>query len=252
MIEDKELLNEPEKEVEPVTNQPDVRLGTGISNDLAKVAIGGIVGAVVGTVAAALADKRATASINRTVKGAVDAVKGVAEGFNGRVKDAGDALKSVGEDAKSPVQSTMDALEDTKPSGAQDVEIFDTQLLKLYEERLVADKKQVKTGEVAIGKHIETQTAHLSVPVAKERLIIERTPIDAVASEAFGEVAFQQGELVRMEIYEEVADVHKQAFVREQVSVRKEVEHNTLEIEDQIRREELDLDIQDISKTDTL
>jgi stress response protein YsnF len=58
-----------------------------------------------------------------------------------------------------------------------------------------------------------------------------------------------------MEAYEETADIHKQAFVREEFSVRKEVEHNTVEVEDKIRREELDLEVQGrniIDKTKTL
>lgn len=46
--------------------------------------------------------------------------------------------------------------------------------IKLYEERLVADKKRAKTGEVAIGKRVETETANVSVPIEKERVVIER------------------------------------------------------------------------------
>ena len=49
---------------------------------------------------------------------------------------------------------------------------------------------------------------------------------------------------MRVEIYEEKADIQKQPFVREEVSVRKEVDHDTFEVEDDIRREELDLDVQ--------
>jgi len=48
----------------------------------------------------------------------------------------------------------------------------------------------------------------------------------------------------------------KLAFVREEISIRKEVEQNTVEVEDKIRHEELDLDIQDanvsIDETKTL
>jgi len=48
-------------------------------------------------------------------------------------------------------------------------------------------------------------------------------------------------------------DIQKLAFVREEISIRKEVEQNTVEVEDKIRHEELDLDIQDaIDETKTL
>lgn len=51
----------------------------------------------------------------------------------------------------------------------------DHQNLKLYEERLVANKSRVKTGEVSVGKHVETKTPRVAIPVEKERVIIERT-----------------------------------------------------------------------------
>jgi len=38
--------------------------------------------------------------------------------------------------------------------------------------------------------------------------------------------------------------------VREEISVRKEVEQVTVDVEDKIRREELDLDIQDANVVD--
>ena len=118
------------------------------------------------------------------------------------------------------------------------------QNLRLYEERLIANKKRVKTGEVAIGKHVETETARVSVPIEKERVIIERvTPTDAGSVVAPGE-GFQEGEVARIEVYEETPDIHKEAFVREEVKVRKVVEQDTVEAEETIRREELDIDTQ--------
>ena len=47
--------------------------------------------------------------------------------------------------------------------------------LKLYQERLVADKHREKTGEVTVGKRVETETARVSVPIEKERVVVERT-----------------------------------------------------------------------------
>lgn len=116
------------------------------------------------------------------------------------------------------------------------------QVIKLYEERLIASKSRVKTGEVAVGKHIETETARVSVPVEKERVIIERvTPTDAGAVVSPGEVNFQEGEVARIEVFEETPDIQKEAFVREEVRVRKVVEQDTVEAQETIRREELDI-----------
>ncbi|MBD0261157.1 MAG: DUF2382 domain-containing protein [Tolypothrix sp. Co-bin9] len=117
------------------------------------------------------------------------------------------------------------------------------QTLRLYEERLVASKTRVKTGEVAVGKHIETETARVSVPIEKERVVIERvTPATTEAVVDSRELQFQEGEVARIELYEETPDIHKEAFIREEVRVRKVVDKETVEAQETIRREELDID----------
>lgn len=119
------------------------------------------------------------------------------------------------------------------------------QVFKLYEERLIANKRRVKTGEVTVGKHIETETARVSVPIERERVVIERvTPADAGTVVSPSDLDFQEGEVARIEVYEETPEIHKEAFVREEVKVRKVVDHDTVEAEEQIRREELDVDNQ--------
>ena len=129
----------------------------------------------------------------------------------------------------------------------QDSSLYDLndqnhQTFKLYEERLIANKTRVKTGEVTVGKHIETETARVTVPIEKERVVIERvTPTAAQSVVDSNTVQFQEGEVARIEIYEESADIHKEAFVREEVRVTKIVDHETVEAEETIRREELDI-----------
>ncbi len=116
------------------------------------------------------------------------------------------------------------------------------QTLKLYEERLIANKNRAKTGEVAVGKRVETQVGRASVPIEKERVVIERvTPVEVGQVVSVGEADFQSGEVARMEVYEETADIHKEAYVREEVNVRKEVVRSTVDGEETLRREELDI-----------
>lgn len=118
----------------------------------------------------------------------------------------------------------------------------DHQTFRLYEERLIANKNRYKAGEVAVGKRIETETARVSVPIEKERVVIERvTPTEAGTVVNPGEAAFQEGEVARVELYEETPDIHKEAFVREEVRVRKVVDRDTVEAQETIRREELDV-----------
>lgn len=121
----------------------------------------------------------------------------------------------------------------------------DHQNLRLYQERLLANKQRVKTGDVVVGKRVETETQHVSVPVEKERVVIERTnPTDLGAAAPVGAANFQDGEVARIEVYEEVADIRKEAFVREEVNVRKEVDQDSVEADETLRREELDINTQ--------
>lgn len=115
--------------------------------------------------------------------------------------------------------------------------------IRLYQERLIASKQRRKAGEVAIGKHVETETARVDVPVETERVVIERVaPTDTTAVP--GKAAFHEGEVVRMEVYEETPDIRKEAFVREEVRVKKVVDQDVVTAEDEVRREELDIDTQ--------
>jgi stress response protein YsnF len=46
-----------------------------------------------------------------------------------------------------------------------------------------------------------------------------------------------------MSVYEETAEIGKQAFVREEVTIRKEVERGTVDATETLRREELEVDV---------
>jgi uncharacterized protein (TIGR02271 family) len=129
-----------------------------------------------------------------------------------------------------------------------DADLYDTsahgdQTIKLYEERLVASKERRKTGEVAIGKHVETETAQVAIPVERERVVIERvTPKDAGRTVSPDATAFREGEVAHVELYEETPDVRKETILREEVRVTKVVDQETVQAQETIRREELDID----------
>jgi uncharacterized protein (TIGR02271 family) len=130
----------------------------------------------------------------------------------------------------------------------RDADLYDTtshpdQTIKLYEERLVASKERRKTGEVAIGKHVETETARVAIGLDKERVVIERvTPENAGKAVTPDATAFREGEVAHMDIYEETPDIQKEAFLREEVRVTKVVDQETVQAQETIRKEELDID----------
>jgi uncharacterized protein (TIGR02271 family) len=118
----------------------------------------------------------------------------------------------------------------------------DDDAIRLYAERLVVDKDREETGEVAIGKHIEVETVQASVLIEKERVVIERIPVTNTTAVPVGADAFHEGDAIHVSVYEETADIHKEAFVREEVSLRKEVIRENVTADETLRREELDVD----------
>jgi uncharacterized protein (TIGR02271 family) len=116
------------------------------------------------------------------------------------------------------------------------------QTLRLYQERLVATKKRQKTGDVSISKHVETETATVTTPVERERVVIERTtPMDAGVATPADSTAFQEGRVAHVELYEETPEIRKETFVREEVRVKKVIDQDTVESQETVRREELDV-----------
>ncbi len=114
---------------------------------------------------------------------------------------------------------------------------------KLYEERLVANKRRRQTGEVVVSKQVQTEKARVSLPLKKERVVIERTnPTTSRNIASLSNFEFREGELARMKVYEETPDIHKEAFVREEVKIKKEVKRDTVQAEETVRREMLDID----------
>lgn len=120
-------------------------------------------------------------------------------------------------------------------------DIADDEKIRLYEERLLVNKRREKAGEVSIGKRVETDTASVAVPVERERVVIERSDATTGTAVNPGTADFAEGAVARVDVYEEKANIGKQAFVREEVSVRKEVDTETVQASETVRREELDV-----------
>ncbi|NJL86520.1 MAG: DUF2382 domain-containing protein [Leptolyngbyaceae cyanobacterium SM1_1_3] len=117
----------------------------------------------------------------------------------------------------------------------------DHRRLRLYEERLVASKHREKTGEVRVSKRIETEQAEASVPVQKEKIVIEIESVAGATRVSAPEGSFQDGEVTHMDVYEEQANIRKEPVVRQEVNIRKEVEQDVVTARETLRHEELDV-----------
>jgi len=113
-----------------------------------------------------------------------------------------------------------------------------TQRLQLMEERLQATKQREQAGQVTLGKRITEHTEAVNVPVREERVVIERTP--GSGQPATGQ-ELREGETIDVPVMKETVNVEKQPYVREEVGVRKEAVEHTEQVQDTVRREELEV-----------
>lgn len=114
--------------------------------------------------------------------------------------------------------------------------------LRLYEERLVADKTQQKTGSVTVSKRVETEVGTAKVPVEKEKIIIEIESVKGTTRVNTPDDSFQEGEVTRLDVYKEQAEIRKEPVVYQEVNIRKETETDVVTAREHLRREELQVD----------
>ncbi|WP_165228550.1 YsnF/AvaK domain-containing protein [Aquisphaera insulae] len=111
--------------------------------------------------------------------------------------------------------------------------------IQVKEERLHAEKHPVEAGEVRVRKEVRTETKHLEVPVQREEVVIERTPVHGRAATTGVGDDLRAGEEVRIPVREEQVNVSKDAVVTEEVKVGKRVVQDTEHVSGQVRKEEV-------------
>ncbi|MGD1856822.1 MAG: YegS/Rv2252/BmrU family lipid kinase [Leptolyngbyaceae cyanobacterium] len=113
--------------------------------------------------------------------------------------------------------------------------------VQLLEERLVTQTQRVKTGEVKISKHTVTESVEASVPVTKEKVIIEIESVYGGQTQVdVDDAQVAEDGTVRVGIYEEQAMVCRQVVPYQNVAIRKETVADTVVTQEQLRRETLD------------
>ena len=105
--------------------------------------------------------------------------------------------------------------------------------VQLKEEQLRVSKTPVETGDVKVRKEVHTDRKTITVPVEREEVVIERRP---AAGHATGDI---KAEEIRIPTREEKVRVTKETVVKEEVHVGKRKVHDTEEVSDDVRREEL-------------
>ncbi len=105
------------------------------------------------------------------------------------------------------------------------------------EEELAAGTREREAGELRVKKNVRTDRESVEVPTRHEEVSVERVPLSDEASEA------QIGEdEINVPVTEEEVVVSKRPVVKEEVRIRKDVVEDTEIVEEDVRREEIDIE----------
>lgn len=119
----------------------------------------------------------------------------------------------------------------------------DEQRIPIVEEELRVGKREVSRGGARVRSYIRETPVHEQVTLREEHVSVERRPVDEKISAA----DLDSGDLLRDRTVEmtetaEEAVVAKEARVREELVVRKTAEDHVEQINDTVRRTEVDVD----------
>ncbi len=106
------------------------------------------------------------------------------------------------------------------------------------EEELRIGKREVETGEVRVGKHVETEHVAKDVPRERERVHVERRPVTGATASG----ANISDDEIRVPVHEEEVVVEKRPVVREEVVISKERVSEPQHVEADIKKERIDVD----------
>jgi uncharacterized protein (TIGR02271 family) len=113
------------------------------------------------------------------------------------------------------------------------------------EEELAAGTREVEAGQVSVRKNVRTDRESIEVPTRHEEVSVERVPLLGEASEA--EIGEDE---VSVPVTEEEVVVSKRPVVKEEVRVRKDVVSDTEVVEEDVRREEIEIEDETSSRRD--
>jgi uncharacterized protein (TIGR02271 family) len=143
---------------------------------------------------------------------------------------------------------TADTTTDSGALGATertDLPEEDEVRVRRVEEELRAGTREREVGAVRVRKRVVTERQQMEVPTRREQVTVERVP---VAGEVAADAEIGEDEVV-IPVSEEEVVVEKRPVAKEEVRIRKDVVEDTEVVEDDVRREEIDIDDEGIRRT---
>jgi uncharacterized protein (TIGR02271 family) len=129
--------------------------------------------------------------------------------------------------------AAYESYQDVAPSTTEEDELR----VQRTEEELAAGTREREAGQLKVRKRVRTDREQIEVPTRHEEVTVERVPVEGEATEA------QIGEdEVVVPVTEEEVVVGKRAVAKEEVRIRKDVVEDTEVVEEDVRREEVDVE----------
>jgi len=205
---------------------------------------GGPVGAVVGGIAGAVTGGAVGAAGDAAGAEATDDDANRTSGYD-TTNRAGTAYGSATTNYDTTSGSTFDTTRTdytTTNTGMSNTNLDQGGEVKIpiVEEELRVGKREVEQGGVRVNTRVEETPVNEQVTLREETVDVHRKPVDRPVSDA-DMANFQEGTFEVRERDEE-AIVDKQARVVEEVHIKKNVEERTENIQDTVRRTDVDVD----------
>lgn len=170
---------------------------------------------------------------NLTAGAGAGAGAGVGAGVAG--KNAADQQDVDAEKRVAEERAAEKPAADKAPAGA------DNEVIR-SEEQLDVAKEQVKTGEARLRKYTVTENETVEVPVTREEVRVERTPIsEEDAANYKGEISDDDSE-TSVTLHEERVNVDKKTVPVEKVNLNKQQVTETEKHTEELRKEQIDTD----------
>jgi uncharacterized protein (TIGR02271 family) len=122
-----------------------------------------------------------------------------------------------------------------EPGGDLDDE--DELRVQRTEEELAAGTREREAGALNVRKRVRTDRESIEVPTRHEEVSVERVPVEGEAAET--EIGDDE---VSIPVTEEEVVVEKRPVAKEEIRIRKDVVEDTEVVEEDVRREEVDID----------
>ncbi len=109
------------------------------------------------------------------------------------------------------------------------------------EEELRAGTRKREAGGVRVRKQVRTDRERLAVPKKRQEVRVERVPVEEGAAVSEPETGEDE---IRIPVIEEEIVIEKRPVVKEEIRLRKEVVEEEEVVEEDVRKEEVDIDDQ--------